>query len=722
MSKPNVSKPSTSETNPLLEPSDLPYGAPPLDVIKPEHFLPAMRITMAEAKQQIADIKNNPANPSFENTIEALELAGQALSRVTGIFGNLSGANSSEALQAIEEEISVESVKHANDILMDADLFARVKAVHDNRASLKLNPEQSMLLEETYKSFVRSGALLDEEKKQELRAVDEKLAALGTVFKNNTLKATASYEKIIDDEAELAGLPARVKAQYKANAEAKGHAGKWLIRLSPPPVDIAEYAENRALREEIYKARSDIAFGGAFDNRPVVLEIVQQRRKKAELLGYDDYASYVLAERMAKDSKTVMDFLKTNESVYRPAADEFLSKVQDYAQKTDGLTELKPWDMGYYSRKLKEETYKLNLEDLRPYFDLEKVLEGLRRHAEKLFNIDLVETKDKYPVYHEDVKVYEVKDKSSGEMIGLFYADYYARPGAKSNGAWMNTFRNRGLSDTGENEFSLVTNTCNFAKPTPGHPTLLSLDEVRTVFHEFGHGLHALMAKGNYRSLTGTNVKWDFVELPSQLQENWAKQQEVLDTFARDPKTGQPLPTELVKKIHDMENFDAGYMGLRQTFFGLLDMKWHTTDPKTIKSVEDLEDGVISKSWIFPREAGTQSTAFGHLFSGGYAAGYYSYKWAEALEADVFSVFESKGLYDRGTADKLRDTIYARGGTEDPEKIFFSMMGRKLDPAALFRREGLLPPNPAGPAAGDGPANNNKPKKPAPPSINRKFG
>ena len=708
-----MSKPARPESNPLLEPSDLPYGAPPLDKIKTEHFLPALKVAMEEAKAQVADIKNNPAKPTFKNTIEALELSGQDLSRIATIFGNLSGANSSDDLRAIETEISVAGVKHGNDIMMDAGLFARVKYVYDDRANLKLTPEQSMLLEETYTGFVRSGALLDDDKKAELRAVNEKLAELSTTFKNNTLKATAAYEKAIDNEDDLKGLPDRVKALYKHNAEKAGQPDKWLIKLSPPPIDIAEYAENRALREEIYKARCDIAFGGPFDNRQVVLDIVTQRQKKAELLGYDDYASFVLSERMAKDSKTVMDFLQKNEDIYRPAADEFLKKVQDYAEKTDGLTEMKPWDMSYYSRKLKEETFQLNLEELRPYFDLEKVLDGLRKHAEKLFNIELNETKGKYPVYNEDVKVYEVKDKATGEMIGLFYADYYARPGAKNNGAWMSTFRNRGLSDTGENEFSIVTNTCNFAKPTGDNPTLLSLDEIRTVFHEFGHGLHALLAEGNYRSLTGTNVKWDFVELPSQLQENWAKQKDVLDTFARHPDTGQPLPPDLVKKIHDMENFDAGYMGLRQTFFGKLDMKWHTTDPKKIKSVEDLEDSVIAETWIFPREAGTQSTAFGHLFAGGYAAGYYSYKWAEALEADVFSVFENKGLYDRETADKLRATIYSRGGTEDPENIFFSMMGRKLDPNALFRREGLLPPS-----------NDNAPQKPSAPHLQRppKFG
>lgn len=707
--------PDALASNPLVNGPQLPYGAPPLDLIKTEHFMPAIRHYLAEARAQIADIKNNPAKPNFKNTIEALEFAGRDFGRVTTIFGNLAGANADDALRAIESEVSVLGVQYGNDIMMDADLFKRVKAVHDDRANLKLSPEQNMLLEETYKAFVRSGALLDDTQKQEMRKIDERLAELSTTFKNNTVKATNAWEKVITDENELRGLPDRVKALYKSYAEEKGLQGQWLIKLSPPPIDILEYSENRSLREEVHKARSNIAFGGPFDNRPVIIETVTLKQKKAELLGFGTFAAYVLDDRMAKDTKTVMDFLRKNEAVYKPAAEDFVKKVSDYAQATDGISGLKPWDMLYYSRKLKEETFQLNLETLRPYFNLEQVLDGLRHHAENLFNINMTETKDKYPVYHPDVKVYEVTDKKSGEMIGLFYADFYARPGAKNNGAWMSTFRNRGLNETGENEFSIVTNTCNFAKPTPGHPTLLSIDEVRTVFHEFGHGLHALLAKGDYRSLTGTNVKWDFVELPSQLQENWAKKKETLDTFAKHPVTKQPLDPATIKKINDMENFDAGYMGLRQTFFGLLDMKWHTTDPKKIKGVEALEDEIIKESWVFAREAGvgTQSTAFGHLFGGGYAAGYYSYKWAEALEADVFSLFEKKGLYDRETADRLRNTIYSQGGTTDPKKLFVEMMGRELDPDAMFRREGLLPEAP-----GKKPENGNGPDKPKAPAVN----
>jgi peptidyl-dipeptidase Dcp len=729
---------STSQNNPLLAPSKLPHGAPPLAGLKAEHFMPAIQVGIAAAKKDIQAIKNNPAAPTFENTIEALEFSGTLLSRVSSIFGNIAATDSNDAIREIEPEIEAATVKHGDDIMMDEALFARVKAVYDGRNKLKLSPEQKMLLEETYKGFLRSGALLDESGKAELREINEKLSELGVAYRNNVVKSTDDYQKVISDEADLAGIPERVKNNYVAAAaavkkagkqarkeaeEAKAKAalakddedlqkaaveaekkavkaeqkaaeaakGKWLIKLSPPPSDIFEYCENRGLREEIYRANTSIAWQGEYDNSANIMEMVNLHRREAQLLGYADYPAFVLDDRMAKTTKTVMDLLEKNTAAYKPAAEAFVKQVQDFAKKTDGLADIKPWDIPLYSRKLKEKTFDLDLEETRPYFDLEKVLDGFRIHAEKLFNIKITEApKGQYPVYNPDVKVYEVHDQRSGGMIGLFYADYYARPGAKNNGAWMNTFRNRGLED-GVNQFAIVHNVCNFDKPTETQPTLLSLREVETVFHEFGHGLHALLAEGNYPSLTGTHVKWDFVEMPSQLLENWTKEKEVLDTFAAHYKTGEKIPAELVKKINDMGNFDAAYQGLRQTFFGQLDMKWYTTDPATIKSVTDLEDGVIAKTWVFPRVAGPMSTSFGHIFSGGYSAGYYCYKWAEILDADIFEQFKKNGLYDRKTADRLRDTIFSKGGTVDPMELFVAMVGRKPDPDALFRREGLLP-------------------------------
>lgn len=713
--------------NPLLSPLTLPNGAYPLDSVKPEHYLPALRKGIEEARAEVATIKNNPEAPNFKNTIEALEFIGKTKNLVESVFGNISGANINDELQAIEDDMDKESVNFSSELMLDPVIFSRVKAVYDARASLTLTPEQNMLLEETYKGFVRSGAELDEAGKKRFHEISEKLSELATAYKNNTLASVKAYKKVIDNEDDLKGVPERAKANYRAAAEKEGLQGKWLIRLSPPPVDILQYAENRALREEIQRAVGSVAWkkpqsklGAAFekaanwllrktpeekpDNAPVVMEMVKLRHEKARLLGFENYAAFVLDNRMAKTPETVTQFLDKNESVYRPAAEQFLQKVKDYALKTDGVKDLQPWDMAYYGRKLKEETYNIKLEELRPYFNLEKVLDGLRQHAEKLFNIEMQETKDKYPVYHPDVKVYEIKDKASGEMIGLFYADYFARPGAKRSGAWMNNIRGRGLED-GENKFAHVVNVCNFQKPPEGKPCELPLDEIRTVFHEFGHGLHSLLSKGNYKSLTGTNVKWDFVELPSQLQENWAQQKEVLDTFARHPVTNEPLSDELIKKIHDMENFDAGYFGLRQTFQAKLDMTWHTTNPDKIGSVEELEDAVLASSWLFPRTAGPMSTNFGHLFSGGYAAGYYSYKWAAVLDADIFEPFKEKGLYDEELKTRLRSTIYTQGGTVEPSKLFEDMMGRAPDQDALFRREGLLP------------ANNNAPAKAKPPQT-----
>jgi peptidyl-dipeptidase Dcp len=714
-----MSAPADSGRNPLLEPFDLPYGAPPLARIKPEHYLPAFEEALKEARAQLDDIKNNRAAPTFENTIEALQLSGKHMSRIATIFGNVKSAAATDELRAIEKTIETESVKLANEELLDAGLFARVKAVYDQRASLSLTGEQARLLERTYRGFAEEGAALDPAGKTELASINEKLAKLYTDFENNCTKGEDTYARVVEDENELKGLPARVKAMYREFAKEANKPDAWVIKLSPPPTDLLAYCENRSLREEVYRAQFDMTSKPPYDNSQNVLDIVALRHRKAELLGYDNFAAYTLSDRMAKKPETVMEFLEANKSAYKPAAQEYLDKVKAYALKTDGVADVQPWDVGYYGRRLKEETFKLTLEDVRPYFDLEKVLDGLRKHAEKLFNIELTETKDKYEVYAPGVKVYEVKDKASGEMLGIFYADYYARSGAKNGGAWMNTLRKRGLDDDGENKFSLVANCCNFPKPTPEHPTLLSIDDVRTVFHEFGHGLHALLAKGTYTSLTCTSVLRDFVELPSQLQENWVMEKEVLDTFAAHHITGAPIPAEMVQKIQDMDNFDAGYRGLRQTFFGLLDMKWHTTDPKTIKSVAEIEDAVVADASLFPRMAAPISLCMGHLFAGeGYSAGYYGYKYAESMDADVFSVFKKVGLYHRETADRLRRTIYEKGNTEEPDKLYRDMMGRDPDPDAMFLREGLEPPKKP-PATPPAPANSNEPAKPAPKRVNK---
>lgn len=699
-----------ANNNPLLNPPELPHDAPALDQVRTEHFLPALEATIALARKNVEKIRDDRAEPTFENTIAALAFADHRLRRVCAVFNCISGANGNDEIRAMETKFNVERVKYSDDIMMDAKLFARVKSVYDKRDSLKLSGEQKQLLEKTYRGFVRSGALLGADDQKELRKVNERLSELGTKYKNNSVKATAAYKKVISDEKDLAGLPERVKNTYRENARKAGLKDKWVILLSPPPLDLLEYSENRALREEITRARTLVGCAGEFDNREIVLETVRLRQRLAKLLGYTSYAAFVLDDRMAGTPEKVMDFLTDNKDTYKPAAKEFLQQVKDFALKTDGLKDFKPWDFFYYRQRLQKETFDFDQEELRPYLDLEKVLEGLRMHAEKLFSINMAEAKGKYPVYHPDVKVYEVTDKKTGEMIGLFYADYYARPGAKRNGAWMDTLRDRGLED-GENKFAFVTNTCNFDKPTPEQPTLLSVDDLRTLFHEFGHGLHALLARGNYTPINGVNVKWDFVELPSQLQENWSKEKEILDSFAahyKDP--AKKIPAELIKKLHDSETFGIAYDALRQTCMALIDMKWHMTDPATIGGVEELEDEVIADAALFPRISGAISTNFGHLFAGAdYAAGYYSYKWAEVLEADIFEEFQRQGLYDGATAQRLRDTVYSKGGTVDPMELFKEMMGREPDTKAMYRREGLLKEDPKN--------DNKKAAKPKPPKA-----
>ena len=676
--------------NPLINPPKLPYGAPALDLVTNDHFVPAIDWALALAKAEIDAIKNNPAAPSFENTIEALEFAGGDLARVSGVYHTFTNSKSNDELRKLQEGIDDKLDKYETAINLDEVLFARVDAVYQARATLNLDPEQTMLLEKTYNDFVRKGALLDPAKKQRFGEISERLTALSLLYSNNDMEATEAYKRVVDDEAELDGVPQRAKDQYKKAAENAGMPGKWLILLEPHPADILTHATNRALREEISNALWAVGSEtGKNDNRPVILEMVALRQEAAQLLGYQTHAEYVLSDRMAGSQKTVEDFLDRNLQAYKPSAITYLDELKAYALKTDGITDFKPWDTAYYGRILKEQKYNVKMEDLRKYFDLEKVLEGLSSHAEKLFNVALKPADGKYPVYSPDVKAYEIQDKASGQTIGLFYANFYATPGVKRGGAWMNAMRDRGLSKDGQDQIPIVTNDCNYARPIDGKPSLLSLGEVETIYHEFGHALHALCAKGTYPSLNGTNVKWDWVELPSQLQENWVQQKAVLDSFARHVDTGQLMPQALFQKVKDMQNYGAGFAGLRQTFLGMLDMKWHTTDPAAITSVEDLEDSVFAVASLLPREKGTFSGGFSHLFSGGYDAGYYSYKWAEVLEADVFERFIQKGLYDQATAKGVLTHIYEAGGKTDPAELYRKLMGRDPDPQALFRREGI---------------------------------
>jgi peptidyl-dipeptidase Dcp len=677
--------------NPLINPPSLPEGVPPLDLVKTEHLLPALRFGMEAEKKKIEAIKNNPEEPDFANTLEAMESAGAELSLIRSVFGAICSANTNDEVRAIEETCEMELSQHASAIMLDAALFARIKSVYDKRDSLPLDADQKLFLDDTYKAFVRSGALLNPAEKERFRAIDESLAQLTTKFSQNEVKATNSYKKLVKSEDDLAGVPERAKKIYRAAAEENGFPDAYLILLEPYPLDIFTHAENRALREEIYRAASGLCCGGEYDNRAIVMEIARLRHERARLLGFATHADFVLAERMAGDTQTVSDFLERNLATYKPAAEKELAAIKALALDKDGIADLKPWDVGFYARLLKERAFDLDLETLRPYFELQNVLNGLRDHAEKLFGIELREEKTgKYPILHPDMKVYEVFDKASRRLMGIFYADYFARPGAKRGGAWMSDFRLRSQLD-GRDRIPLICNSCNFAKPTPEQPALLSLDDVRTVYHEFGHALHGLLSETRYPSQSGPNVKWDFVELPSQLQENWILEPEVLNAFARHYKTGEILPLEIVAKIKKMEIFGAGRFGLSQTHHALLDMAFHAADPGAIPSVEALEKSIDARASLLPREEGLLSTIFGHIFAGAYSAGYYSYKWAEGLEADVFERFKEKGLYDPATSSRLRGTIYGKGASVNEMDLFIALMGRKPDPDAMFRREGLEP-------------------------------
>lgn len=676
------------EKNPLVGPSPLPYGAPPFADIRPAHFLPALGWAIAEARARLDALKNNPAPPTFENTVEALVFYDEALGRVSSAFSYFAGVHKTPELKAIQEEFESRLVEFSSDVSLDPVLFARVRAVYDARAGLGLDTEGAKLLDDTYRGFVRSGALLNDADKARLRRIDQDLTKITTQYDDNVTASEDAWKRLVTDKAELEGVPPRALDIYRDLAAKAGHAEGWLITISPPPSDISSYARNRALREEIYRAQCQVAYAAPYDNRPAVPEIVRLRDEKARLLGYDGYAPYALDGAMAESVKTVGAFLDRNLSVYYPAAEKELADLKDYARRTDGLTDFQPWDYAYYWHRAMEEKFGLDLETLRPYFELNRVLNGLNAHAEKLFDIKIAAADGAYPVYDPAVRVFEVRDnRAGGAVIGLFYGDYYARPGFKQPGAWMNLYRARGLYD-GQDAIPIVANNMNVPRPPEGKPALISLDEVRTLFHEFGHALHGLLAVGRYPCLTGTNVEQDFVELPSQVQENWALEKEVLDTFAVHHETGEKLPAELIAKVKEADNFGAAYAGLRQTALGLLDFRWHTGP---VLTVEDVEDEVSARAALFPRIAGAMSPRFGHLFGSptGYAVGYYGYKWAEVLDADVFAAFKAKGLYDRELGDRLRDTIYAPGGTRHPAELYRAMMGRDPDPDALFRREGL---------------------------------
>lgn len=674
--------------NPLLEKFSTPFGSVPFDQIRNEHYMPAIVEGLRLARERVEKIKNDPATPTFENTLSALEDSSWELDQASGVYFNLFSAHADEKLQALAQEISPLLAAFSSDLSLDEKLFTRIKNLYDQRASLGLNEEQNRVLEKSYRGFVRNGALLKDSDKAKLRALDQESSLLWPRYSEHLLKATNEFELEIERPEDLKGLPDSALEAAAFEAEKRGKKGSYVFTLQAPSyIPLMSFAENETLREKMARAYGSRAFRDAFDNQELVKRIAVLRHDRALLLGYKNHAEYTLEERMAESSDKVNSFLSRIRQAAFPAAQRDLSELTALKHKSQPGIELKAWDVAFYSEKLKEEKFAFNEEDLRPYFQLEKVVQGVFKHATLLYGLSFTERKD-IPIYHEDVKVFEVQDEL-GQHVGLFYADFFPRE-TKRNGAWMTSFREQGLAH-GELLRPHIAIVCNFTKPTPTKPSLLSYDEVRTLFHEFGHALHGLLSNCTYRSISGTNVYWDFVELPSQIMENWAQEKEGLDLFAEHFETKEKIPAELVEKIKKSATFQSGLMALRQVTFATLDMAWHTADPNDIKDVEFFEEQVLAPLRILPKVTGSNSScSFSHIFAGGYSAGYYSYKWAEVLDADAFELFKEKGIFNREVADSFRKNILSKGGTAHPMTLYTQFRGREPDPDALLRREELL--------------------------------
>jgi peptidyl-dipeptidase Dcp len=692
--------------NSLLKVSTLPWGALPFSEFQKSNYLPALRTAIEQAKADLDEIRYSPEPVTFANTILALETSGENVSRVASVFFNLLGADGDVEMQAISREMSPLLADFSSTVHLDEKLFIRVKAVWDARALHGLSGEDSRLTEKTYREFVRNGALLSEEKKSRLRAIDSELAVLSPQFSENVLAATNEFEMLLREPSEVAGLPESALAAAQAAAQEKGHpVGTWLITLqAPSSIPFMTYADRRDLRERLHKASGSRAFGGAHDNSAIVLKTVQLRHERAQIMGYANHAQFVLEERMAETPERVQTFLHRLTEKTMPAARREINELKEFkrtqlanhssADQThsgsrDHADDFQPWDVAYWSEKLKLKLHQFDEEELRPYFKLENVANGVFEHARRLYGLQFKKVTS-LPVYHPDVQTFEVVDETSGKFVGLFYADFFPRQ-TKQSGAWATTFLEQGLRKSGEVLRPHVSIVCNFTKPVGDQPSLLSLDEVLTLFHEFGHALHSLLSDCRYVSLAGTNVFWDFVELPSQIMENWVLEKEALDLFAVHYQTKEPIPRELTEKIKAAARFHAGIASVRQMIFATLDLAWHSVDPSEIRDVDAFEKQTISPLALLPPVAGTNmSVSFSHIFAGGYSAGYYSYKWAEVLDADAFEFFKERGLFNREVAQRFRDSILSRGGTEPPMELYKRFRGREPDPDALLRRDGLL--------------------------------
>ncbi|MFD1063837.1 M3 family metallopeptidase [Winogradskyella litorisediminis] len=673
----------------LNKPFKTPYNTAPFSSIKTEDFMPAFKTAIEKARAEIDAIVNNSEAPSFENTIEALDYSGEELDRISSIFFNLNSAETNDEIQKIAQKVSPLLSEFSNDITLNEDLFNRVKAVYDSKSNLELTTEQSTLLDKKYKSFSRNGANLSKDKKERLREIDKQLSKLKLKFGENILAETNKFEMYLTDESDLSGLPDGAKEAAKQLAESKDKDG-WLITLDYPSyIPFMTYADNRELREKLSKAFGSKGFkGDELDNQDNVLEIVKLRNERAQLLGYKTHAHFVLEERMAESPKNVTNFLKELLEKAKPAATNEFKKLENFAIELDAIDQLQKWDSAYYSEKLKQKLFSLDDEQLKPYFKLENVIDGAFTVAEKLFGLQFEEI-DTIDKYHEDVLTYKVVD-ADGELVSVFYADFFPRAG-KRNGAWMTSYKPQMIKD-GENHRPHVSIVCNFTKPTKSKPSLLTFNEVTTLFHEFGHALHGMLANTTYPSLSGTSVHWDFVELPSQILENWCYEEETLKLFATHYETGEVIPMELIEKIKASSTFHEGMQTLRQLSFGLLDMAWHAHEnPSEITSVKDFEEKAFGDTNLYPDvKENCMSTAFAHIFQGGYSSGYYSYKWAEVLDADAFEYFKEEGIFNKTVAQKFQAYVLSQGGTEKPMTLYKKFRGQEPKPEALLKRAGLL--------------------------------
>lgn len=683
------SKKDVMKDNPFLTEWNTPYGVPPFDQIKTEHYLPAFEEAMRQQKAEIDSIVNNTEVPTFENTIEALEYSGALLDKVSAVFFNLSECENNEAMEEIAEKISGPLSKHSDDINLNADLFARIKTVYEQKDSLGLNGEQMRLLEETYKGFVRGGANVPAEKQARFRGINEQLSLLSLRFGNNVLGATNQYKLVVDDKTKLAGLTEdQLAAALEAGADDPATKGKYVFTLhNPSLLPFLSNCENRELRKEIWTAYANRCTSGAYDNTAIIDSIVNLRLERANILGFESHAAYTLDDCMAKTPQAVEELLM---NVWRPAIAKAKKEAEEYKAmiKAEGADfELEPCDWRYYSEKLRKEKYNLNDEEIRPYFSLAKVVDGVFDVSNKLYGLTFAENKE-IPTYNKEAVVYEVSRE--GQVIAILYMDFHPRA-SKRSGAWMTEFRGQYETKDGQNVIPIISLVCNFTKPTADKPSLLTFDEAETLFHEFGHGLHGMLSKCHYKSLAGTSVSRDFVELPSQIMENWCRNSEVMKTYAKHYETNEVISDELIKKIENAGTYGQGFVNAELIAASLLDFQYHIITTPTKITLPEFEDKAMGGIGLIPEIISRyKSTYFQHIFSGGYSCGYYSYTWAAVLDNDAFEAFNQNGLFDQATADAFRTNVLERGNTEDPMVLYKRFRGQDPSITPLLRNRGLL--------------------------------